>query len=110
MSSVDPAAALAFKSEALYLRQPTDSVVAWGDRGVEVKFISPLATRAGAVAETQRMAAFFGMPIVRETVVVAGKRRDLQGKTRIIGGIVSIVIGAKENGSDTTLTVLRRLA
>ena len=77
-----------------------------------------MATIAGGQAEAARQLAFQTGPKVRDTAIVAGRRRDLIGKviTGQIGklgyddGVPAFVIGAAEQTDGTTvLTILRRL-
>ncbi len=117
--AVDSGFAAVLRSDALYLGLATASGPAWAGRGVEVKGITPFATRAAAEPEAYRLADFLYGPTVRDQVVVAGQRRDLVGRARRVRiqtgdlgygePLPVFVIGAEERETDTVLTVLRRL-
>jgi hypothetical protein len=87
-------------------------------KGRTITSASPFATEAGARAEGDRLAAFFGYPLVEDVAVVRGARADLQGRciaadcTRLDyrPGDLVFVIEAQELDNDTTqLTVLKRM-
>lgn len=118
MPAVDPAYGQWLKDEALFLRARPAGAPAWGDRGVSLKAISPLALRDDAIAEANRQALFLAGPLVRDRVTVPGARRDLVGRVvRITGdrlgydvARICLVLGADEGAADTVLTVIRSLA
>lgn len=109
MSGVDAAAAIALRSDALYVR-----ITGTSARGPEVKAISPFATREGAVAEAGRVSTLMSGTLVRDQVVVDGARRDLTGKRVMLSGLpangaICFVLGVAEGATSSTLTVLRKL-
>lgn len=116
-AAIDPGYAIALKNDALYLRAPTSSA-AWAAQSNEKKSISPLASHDDAAAEALRQAEFMGGPMVRDRAIVKGARADLIGRPILLGapglgyeaGAACFVIGAQEGDSETTLTVVRRLA
>jgi hypothetical protein len=106
------------KSEGLYTSAPSPNAAQW-PKGSEAVIMSPILTRANAVTEATRQAAFLGGPNAKDRVLVKGLRRDLIGKCITVknarlgyGGVGAkvFVLGAQENANrTTTLTVVKRL-
>lgn len=92
--------------------------VAWGTRAVTIEQQSALDLKADAVAQAAVTLAFVGGPLVKERVVVKGRRRDLLLRAVALTGtrlgytataIAAFVIGVAEQGNGTTLlTVVRK--
>lgn len=116
---VDAATAEALKAPALYVTATPAGAAEWGDLAVDSEIISPFALAADATNEATRQAAFLGGPLVQDTHLVAGARRDLFGEfVRLTGdrlgyqnGAFAFVIGVTEaeDRTTTTLTVVRPL-
>ena len=119
-AEVDLTVADYLKAPALFIGAASPSPVAWGARGIDSEIISPLYNPEGATNEAARQAAFLAGPLVEDTVVVDGARRDLMGKTVTIAGDrlgyteagkVAFVLGFTERADgQTELVVLRSLA
>lgn len=118
MPAIDSGLADWLKSPSL-MTSAAAAGTAWGDRAVTIEQQSPIDLKAEAQTEAARIAAFMGGPLVKDRLLVKGRRRDLLHKvitatgTRLgytLAGFVAFVIGVAENGDGTTsLTVLRKL-
>lgn len=107
------------KAGALYVAVASPNAAAWAGKGVTTEIVSPYALKASATAEATKQAAFLAGPLVRDTVTVAGARKDLLAKPVTLkwdrlgytaGGIVAFVVGAVEQANGTTvLNVVRSL-
>lgn len=110
------------KTGALYVTRPSPSAATWTPTGtgIESEIVSPLATRAAAVTEGDRQAAFMGGPVVKDRLLVPGARKDLYGKAFNARGdrlgysgvaVPVYCIGAEElDNGWTALTVVRIMA
>lgn len=122
---VDPGYAAWLKSDALYVSAAdTDIIARWGDKAVDTKLITGIASASDAVEEAVRQLRLLGGPLARDEHVVDGLRHDLIGKRIRLrtyalqsmgygeAGALALVIKAVESDSSdtTTLTVIRRLA
>ena len=106
-------------SLAAYLKSP--SLIAsfvnaavgagWGEDAVRLKSQSPLADRAEALEEAERIADLRASPLAVDAARVVGIHTGLVGKTVSLDGGGVIVVGEDPDyGAGTTLlTVLRRL-
>ena len=118
-ATVDQGFAAWLKAGAYTLTATPADAGRWGE-GSSVASRSPFATVAGARAEADRLAAFFGRPIVRDRAVVDGRARRLIGRCiRLVSddlgygapGRVVLVVGVAEQDNNTSvLTILRRLS
>jgi len=115
--TIDSAYADYLKADGLYVRIADAHAALWPN-GLHMARMSPFATRAAAIAEGARRAAFLGGVKVQDKIVVPGRRRDLMGKVIAVKGsgrgyfsdpVAALVIGYQEQGATTTLTIVRRL-
>lgn len=120
MPSVDGQLAAWLKSESLKTIA-TPGGVAWPtDRSAAIELLSPILSRTDAFNEAARMAALVGGPLVKDRILVKGRRRDLLFKCISLTGNRKgysstpknvFVIGVTENDNGSThLVVLRSLA
>ena len=109
------------KSPARYAATTiTGASTVWGDKALDSEVISPLALQIDAQSEATRQAQTLAGPLVKDSHVIKGRRRDLIGKPVLIynpllgygGGSYCYVIGAVEasDSNTTTLTVIKALA
>lgn len=117
--TVDAGFADWLRAKAVYA-QATDATVlaTWGVDATESEIISPLALKDDALAEAARQIALWGgRPVVVDTHIVPGQRRDLYLRTVTLqiarlgydAGIDCLVLGYAEGETTTQLAVLRRL-
>lgn len=121
VATVDPGFANWLRAGALYVAAASPNAAAWAGKGIETEIVSPYATRPGGLAEATKEAAFLAGPLVRDTVVIAGARKDLIAQpvtlTMVLarlgytaGGVAAFVLGAQEQDNGTTiLNVVRSL-
>lgn len=120
--SVDAGFAAWLQSEALFVARSDATLAArWGTKAVESEGMTPLALRADVEAEADRQLEFLGGPLVRDTHLVKGLRRDLIGRVVTItgdrlgytaAGKPCFVVGVEEiDGAEMSrLTVIASLA
>lgn len=120
-ADVDLGFAAWLKADALFTSaDDATNVARFPTQGSSTEITTCLGTKAGADAEGARQAGFLGGgAIVKDKVIVMGRRKDMAGKAWTLagdrmgyeaGGAAAYVLGAQENpNGTTTLTVLKKL-